>query len=161
MLGYRIQLCKASVQLGPYGELFPRLSQGKELIDQGDPHGAAFWLDFLAIKSGNYAWIISMFEEHSEQFPVAVFQGYPGMAFAYALACRAREDAEKDKVRYVVWFCLAIWLTIQDRTRSNDALREAILAFPQAVIPLADKIGAEVPASARTHPLMQVQAGYR
>jgi hypothetical protein len=65
---------------------------------QNDPHGAAFWLDFLAIKSGNYQWILDVFEKYAEQFPVAVFQGYPGMAYAYALACRAREDAEKDEV---------------------------------------------------------------
>jgi hypothetical protein len=52
----------------------------------------------LAIKSGNYQWILDVFEKHAEQFPVAVFQGYPGMAYAYALACRTREDVEKDKV---------------------------------------------------------------
>lgn len=73
------------------------------LTHQNDPHGAAFWLDFLAIKSGNHAWLLSMFEEQGEQFPAAVFQGYPGMAFAYALACRAREDAEKSKVSR--WDC--------------------------------------------------------
>lgn len=67
-------------------------------IIQNDPHGSAFWLDFLAIKSGNHAWILSMFEEQSGQMPAAVFQGYPGMAFAYALACRVREDSQKTKV---------------------------------------------------------------
>lgn len=76
-----------------------RLLIGRSETDkQNDPHGAAFWLDFLAIKSGNHAWILSLFEEQSEQMPAAVFQGYPGMAFAYALACRAREDGQKSKV---------------------------------------------------------------
>ena len=69
-----------------------------EANQENDPHGAAFWLDFLAVKSGNHQWILDAFEKHAEQFPVAVFQGYPGMGYAYALACRAREDAEKDNV---------------------------------------------------------------
>jgi hypothetical protein len=113
----------------------------------------------LAIKSGNYEWILSMFEEHSEQMPVAVFQGYPGMAFAYALACRAREDAQKNKVSSAS-IGTAPGLTVQDRTASDQALREAVLAFPQAIIPLANKIGASIPDSVHSNSLTEIQAGY-
>lgn len=78
---------------------------GSELTVQIDPHGAAFWLDFLAVKSGNYEWILDAREKHADQIPMAAFEAYPGMAYAYALACRAREDAEKVKVS-----CLATLL---------------------------------------------------
>lgn len=117
MLGDCIQLRQASIQLRPYGKLFPShlFYRDNLLIVQNDPHGAAFWLDFLAIKSGNHAWVLSMFEDHSEQYPVAVFQGYPGMAFAYALACRAREDAEKDRVRHLSLYSTKLFGELMSR----------------------------------------------
>ena len=104
------------------------------------------------MKSGNHQWILDLFEKHSEQFPVAVFQGYPGMAYAYALACRAREDAEGERNKEKE--------KDRDRTRSDDALREAVLAFPQVVLPLADKLGVGVPDEARSEALLQVQVGH-
>lgn len=112
------------------------------LDPQGDPHGAAFWLDFLAVKSGNSAWLLSMFEQ-DEQAAVA-FDGYPGMAYAKALALRTREIQTKSK----------------DRSASEVALQAAIWTFPQVVPLLADKIGASLPAGVRSHPLLAVEAGY-
>lgn len=109
---------------------------------QGDPHGAALWLDFLAVKSGNSTWLLSMFEQ-DEQAAVA-FDGFPGMAYAKALALRSQEIASKSK----------------DHSGSEVALQAAIWTFPQVVPLLADKIGASLPAGVRTHPLMAVEAGY-
>lgn len=109
----------------------------------GDPHGAALWLDFLAVKSNNSAWLLSMFEQE-EQAAVS-FDGLPGMAYAKALALRQQEVVTKNK----------------DRSASEVALQAAIWTFPQVVPLLADKIGASLPAGARSHPLLAVEAGYR
>jgi hypothetical protein len=70
---------------------------------QGDPHGAAFWLDFLAVKSGNPGWIISMMEESSSWEPASLFKGYPGMAYGLALARRAQETVDKSSVSCGQW----------------------------------------------------------
>lgn len=84
-----------------------------------------------------------MFEQE-EQAAVA-FDGYPGMAYAKALALRTREMSTKSK----------------DRSASEVALQAAIWTFPQVVPLLADKIGASLPAGVRSHPLLAVEAGYR
>lgn len=114
------------------------------LDPEGDPHGAVFWLDFLAVKSGNGAWLLSMLEQGDTSPAAASWYAYPGMAYAKALALRADEESRKSK----------------DHTKSDEALQEAISDFPQVVVPLADKIGASLPDKARSHPLLQIEAGY-
>jgi hypothetical protein len=54
----------------------------------------ALWLDFLAIKSGNGSWIMSMMEERTGWHAASMFTAYPGMAYALALAQRAKEKEE-------------------------------------------------------------------
>lgn len=110
----------------------------------GDPHGAAFWLDFLAVKSNNGEWLISMLEQASSSTAAMVWHGYPGMAYAQALALRADEDAKKHG----------------DHSESDSALQEAIRKFPQVVVPLADKISANIPNAARGKKETQIEAGY-
>ncbi|WVQ85913.1 hypothetical protein IAT38_008081 [Cryptococcus sp. DSM 104549] len=114
------------------------------LDPENDPHGAAFWLDFLAIKSNNGAWLLSMLEQANTSPAAAYLMAYPGWAYAKALALRADEEKRKSK----------------DHTRSDGALQEAITDFPQVVPLLADKIGASMPDGARSNPLFQVEAGY-
>ncbi|XAO22280.1 hypothetical protein I312_101049 [Cryptococcus bacillisporus CA1280] len=114
------------------------------LDPEGDHHGAAFWLDFLAIKSGNSSWLLSMIDQGDNQPAAASWLAYPGMAYAKALALRMEEDKNKN----------------QDHTASDQALREAITDFPQVVVPLADKIGASLPEGVRSEALFNVQAGY-
>ena len=109
-----------------------------------DPHGAAFWLDFLAVKSGNGEWLIQMLEQAEHTPAAAAWHGYPGMHFSQALALRADEKAKKHG----------------DHSESDAALRDAIKTFPQVVLPLADKIGASLPDGARSHKLLQIEAGY-
>ncbi|KAE8541405.1 hypothetical protein D1P53_002764 [Cryptococcus gattii VGV] len=99
------------------------------LDPEGDHHGAAFWLDFLAIKSGNSSWLLTMIDQGDSQPAAASWVAYPGMAYAKALAFRMEEEKSKN----------------QDHTASDQALREAITDFPQVVVPLADKIGASLP----------------
>ncbi|OCF31778.1 cytoplasmic protein [Kwoniella heveanensis BCC8398] len=114
------------------------------LDPENDPHGAVFWLDFLAVKSGNGSWLLSMLEQGDTSPAAASWFAYPGMAYAKALALRAEEESTKNK----------------DHTKSDGALQEAITDFPQVVTLLADKTGASLPEGARSEPLFQVEAGY-
>ncbi|WWC92247.1 uncharacterized protein L201_007201 [Kwoniella dendrophila CBS 6074] len=114
------------------------------LDPEGDPHGAAFWLDFLAIKSNNGPWLLSVLEQGETSPAAATWYAYPGMAYAKALAYRQEEESKKSK----------------DHTKSDGALQEAITDFPQVVTLLADKIGASLPEGARSNPLLQIEAGY-
>lgn len=109
-----------------------------------DPHGAAFWLDFLAVKSNNGEWLISMLEQASTSPAAMAWHAYPGMAYAQALALRADEVSKKHG----------------DHSESDLALQEAIKKFPQVVVPLADKIGASLPDGARGNKLFAIEAGY-
>lgn len=56
------------------------------------------WLDFLAVKSNNGAWLISILEQRDTTPAAAALHAYPGMAYGRALALRAQEDAAKDQV---------------------------------------------------------------
>ncbi|WRT70652.1 uncharacterized protein IL334_007650 [Kwoniella shivajii] len=114
------------------------------LDPEGDPHGAVFWLDFLAIKSNNGSWLLSMLEQGDTSPAAANWFAYPGMAYAKALALRQEEESKKSK----------------DHTRSDGALQEAITDFPQVVTLLADKIGASLPEGARSESLLQIEAGF-
>ena len=73
-----------------------------------------------------------------------LWHGYPGMAYAQALALRADEVTKKHG----------------DRSESDLALQEAMKKFPQVIVPMADKIGANLPGAARTNKLLQIEAGY-
>ncbi|WVR08578.1 hypothetical protein IAU60_005633 [Kwoniella sp. DSM 27419] len=114
------------------------------LDPENDPHGAVFWLDFLAVKSGNGAWLLEMLEQGDTSSAAASWLAYPGMAYAKALALRAEEEIQKSK----------------DHSKSDEALQEAITDFPQVITLLADKIGASLPDGARSDPLLQIEVGY-
>lgn len=66
------------------------------------------------------------------------------MAWAKALAVRAEEGKGKDV----------------DRTKSDEALKEAVLGFPWVLPLLADKVGFSLPSEARNHALLQLKLGY-
>lgn len=85
-----------------------------------------------------------MLEQAATTPAAAVWHGYPGIAYAQALALRADEMAKKHGVHH----------------ESESALADAMKTFPQVIIPLADKIGASIPGSARSHPLLKLEAGY-
>jgi hypothetical protein len=83
------------------------------LDPSGDPHGALLHLDFLAPKVGLGGWMLELWDAHAARVPENGEKGrwrgrinvtvLPGWAFARALALRAKEDAEKDKVGHL-WF---------------------------------------------------------
>lgn len=114
------------------------------LDPEGDPHGAALWLDFLAVKANQGSWLLQMLEMRETSRAVALWHGYPGMGWARALALRQEEDARKDT----------------EHKESTAALVQAIKTFPEVVVLLADKIGAIFPMEARSKPLLRIEAGY-
>lgn len=114
------------------------------LDPEGDPHGAALWLDFLAVKANQGSWLLQMLEMRETSRAAALWYGYPGMGWARALALRQEEDGRKDK----------------EHEESTVALVQAIKTFPEVVVLLADKIGANIPNESRTKPLLQIEVGY-
>jgi hypothetical protein len=80
-----------------------------------DPHGALLHLDFLAPKTGLGSWMLELWDLHAARAPTSASSSsgtakksngnsrinvtaLPGWAYARALALRAKEDGEKDKV---------------------------------------------------------------
>ncbi|GMK54602.1 hypothetical protein CspeluHIS016_0111880 [Cutaneotrichosporon spelunceum] len=114
------------------------------LDPEGDPHGAALWLDFLAVKANQGSWLLQMLEMRETSRAAALWHGYPGMGWARALALRQEEDSRKDK----------------EHKESTAALVQAMKTFPEVVVLLADKIGANIPNEARSKPLLQIEVGY-
>ncbi|BEI81465.1 hypothetical protein CcaverHIS002_0206250 [Cutaneotrichosporon cavernicola] len=114
------------------------------LDPEGDPHCAALWLDFLAVKANQGSWLLQMLEMRETSRAAALWHGYPGMGWARALALRQEEDSRKDK----------------EHKESTAALVQAMKTFPEVVVLLADKIGANIPHEARSKPLLQVEVGY-
>lgn len=116
--------------------LCPPPHRKTDLLMSLQPQGALLWLDFLAVKSGNSAWLLSLlstwdaaitelgWKEASagERERIALW-ALPGLGWAKALALRAEENARKDK----------------EHEASNKALREAVLTFPWVLPLLADK----------------------
>ncbi|KAF8878008.1 transcriptional repressor TCF25-domain-containing protein [Gymnopilus junonius] len=108
-----------------------------------DPHGAAFHLDFVAIKSGMHEWLLDMYDVFEDRLAKnggqlqnrLIPSLLPGWAYARALALRISEDARKE----------------EDHTASSEALKEAARDFPSIVPLLADKLDVPIPANVRAH----------
>ena len=134
-----------------------------------DPHGSLLHLDFLAIKSGMYQWLIDVFDVFAARRKERTGETggrmdpslLPGWSYARALALRSEEVAKKSKVRVFLSnlrfeYILNSFRT-QDHQHSTDALKEAIKDFPSIVPLLADKIDGSLPASIRAHPDFKIQ----
>ncbi|KAI0337326.1 DUF654-domain-containing protein [Trametopsis cervina] len=120
---------------------FARLLYG--LDPSTDPHGVLLHLDYLAIKSGMQQWLIDMWDIQSK-FTEPEWRGrphvraLPGWAYARALALYIQEPSH-------------------DHSKSTQALREAIQAFPSVVPLLADKAEITLTGDARSHPAFRIQ----
>ncbi|KAJ3745934.1 transcriptional repressor TCF25-domain-containing protein [Lentinula raphanica] len=119
----------------------------------GDPHGAVFHLDFLALKSGMPQWLLdvySLFEANSSGSSFKSAQKtlrmdpsvLPGWTYARALALKL-SDKE------------------QDRNSSTAALVEAATSFPSVIPLLADKLDVALPASIRSHRDFRIETDFR
>ncbi|KAI5453261.1 hypothetical protein NCC49_006284 [Naganishia albida] len=99
-----------------------------------DPHGSLLWLDFLAIKANELDWL----EQVADTLDVSYL---PGFAYNKALGMRIRNQGKASKA-------------------SDQALQEAILAFPQVVLILADKAGFSVDQKVRDQSEFDMEVAY-
>ncbi|KAG2072866.1 DUF654-domain-containing protein [Suillus decipiens] len=110
-----------------------------------DPHGVLFHLDFVSIKSGMGQWLLDVYSEFASV--KTVFEDHlnpsalPGWAYARALALFAREKAGGG----------------QSVGSSTDALKQAMLAFPEVVPLLADKCDISLSPELRGHRAFRIQ----
>lgn len=110
-----------------------------------DPHGVLFHLDFISIKSGMGQWLLDVYSEFAGA--KTAFEDHlnpsalPGWAYARALALFAREKAGGG----------------QSVGSSTDALKQAILAFPEVVPLLADKCDISLSPELREHRALRIQ----
>lgn len=127
-------------------------------LDTRDPHGAMMWMDFVALKSGQHAWLLEFYDQLAVQRAQAIqthgsLDNYAaqtalddetqqahepaggaldwsvGVSFSRALALRALEKEQGDK----------------GGARSRAALRLAIARHPAAVPIVCAKVDIPVP----------------
>lgn len=131
-------------------------------LDTRDPHGVMMWMDFLALKSGQHAWLLKFYnnlavqraeslEQHAHvdnyaaktaldhetpaaaEPPNGALHWSVGMSFSRALALRALEKEEGD----------------QSGVRSRAALRLAIARHPAVLPILCSRIDIVFPEDSR------------
>ncbi|KAL9940431.1 hypothetical protein V8E36_001136 [Tilletia maclaganii] len=138
-----------------------KLILGMDLLD---PHAMLLWMDFLALKAGGEEeWFLETLEKldaarSKVEYDVgrrctpgsSALDDVPrkageekgaldwcvGLGYSRAFALRVLEQKKKSK----------------DTSKSDAALRAAIARNPEVVQPLADKIGASLPAPILQHP---------
>ncbi|KDE05520.1 hypothetical protein MVLG_04113 [Microbotryum lychnidis-dioicae p1A1 Lamole] len=111
-----------------------------------DPMGMLCFLDFLAPKSGQNEWLLSLLEELPKVYPnqpECQVDLYPGLAYAKALCLRQLHPKE----------------TSSDSV-ATKALASAILRFPAVVPLLLSTLGGNVPPALISHPRAQISGSY-
>ncbi|KAG1817527.1 transcriptional repressor TCF25-domain-containing protein [Suillus subaureus] len=110
-----------------------------------DPHGVLFHLDFVSIKSGMGQWLLDVYAEFAGA--KTTFEDHlnpsvlPGWAYARALVLFAREKAGGG----------------QSVGSGTDALKHAMLAFPEVVPLLADRCDIPLSPELRGHRAFRIQ----
>ncbi|KAG0699771.1 transcriptional repressor TCF25-domain-containing protein [Suillus ampliporus] len=110
-----------------------------------DPHGVLLHLDFVSIKAGMGQWLLDVHAEFSGV--KTIFEDHlnpsalPGWAYARALALFAREKAGGAQ---------------QSVGSSTDALKQAMLTFPEVVPLLADKCDISLSPELRGHRALRI-----
>ncbi|SCV70554.1 BQ2448_3316 [Microbotryum intermedium] len=111
-----------------------------------DPMGMLCFLDFLAPKSGQNDWFLSLLDELPNVYPnqpECQVDLYPGLAYAKALCLRQLHPKE----------------TSSDSV-ATKALTSAILRFPAVVPLLLSTLGGNVPPALISHSRAQVSGSY-
>lgn len=126
-----------------------------------DPHGVLFHLDFVSIKAGMGQWLLDVYAEFAGAN--TVFEDHlkpsvlPGWAYARALAIFAREQAGGQQVGFLITPINHVLMKGQSVGGSSDALKHAILAFPEVVPLLADKCDISLSPELRGHKALRIQ----
>ncbi|KAG8679944.1 hypothetical protein FRC09_018603, partial [Ceratobasidium sp. 395] len=120
----------------------------------GDPHGAAFYLDFLSVKVSMGQWLLDVWDiwpearrEVADNPPASHgidVRCLPGWAYTRALILYDMENKKRDSVHQA----------------STVALTDAILSFPEVVPYLVDKAGINLPSKIRAHTALRIETEY-
>ncbi|CUA69347.1 Transcription factor 25 [Rhizoctonia solani] len=120
----------------------------------GDPHGAAFYLDYLSAKGGMGQWLLDVWNlwpeirEEIANNPLVShgidIRCLPGWAYTRALVLYDQECKKRDVTH----------------EESTAALKEAILAFPEVAPYLVDKAGLNLPGNIRAHNSLRITTQY-
>jgi len=103
---------------------FCKVLFGLDPVD--DPLGILLMIDYYAIKSEEFSYLIQMYEEYDLTRNLSLL---PNFAFSYAFAKFSTGLLEE----------------------ANKALRAALIAFPSLLIALTEKCGADIDSSIRSH----------
>ncbi|KAL4402554.1 RQC complex protein [Malassezia pachydermatis] len=120
-------------------------------LDVNDPHGMLLWMDFLAIKSKQGAWLLSLIDALDAHLATQQDR----MAVDNVRACTPL-DHERTMARETghgtldwcagLQYARALALRAQNETEASDAaLRLAIARHPRTAILLADKLDVSMP----------------
>ncbi|KAI8456011.1 transcriptional repressor TCF25-domain-containing protein [Phakopsora pachyrhizi] len=113
-----------------------------------DPYGALLWIDLLAYKAKQYQYLLNLVEtmpKVQSRHPEGgiYIEAYPNLYYSKALCLRALNGESKESV-----------------DSSTVALEGAILRFPGVIVPLAHKIGLDVPSTFHEVPRAMLQPSY-
>ncbi|KAG8727161.1 hypothetical protein FRC12_022743, partial [Ceratobasidium sp. 428] len=120
----------------------------------GDPHGAAFYLDFLSVKASMGQWLLDIWDiwpEARQEIADNALASHgidvrclPGWAYTRALILYDMENKKRDGIHQA----------------STLALTDAILSFPEVVPYLVDKAGINLPSKIRAHTALRIETEY-
>lgn len=112
------------------------------LDPEEDPLGVILCIDFYALRSVMYEWLICAYEEWE---PVRNVSQLPNFAFSVAMAYfQLDEDPESE-----------------NKLVSNDLLQKALIMFPGVLLPLLDKCSVQPDSRVSSHPYFTTKAMMR
>lgn len=104
-----------------------------------DPLGVILCMDFYALRSMKYEWLICAYEEWE---PIRNVSQLPNFAFSVAMAYfQFDEDPDSEK-----------------KLTANDLLQKALIMFPGVILPLLDKCSVQPDSRVSTHPFFTTKA---
>lgn len=108
------------------------------LDPEEDPLGVILCIDFYALRSMKYEWLICAYEEWE---PVRNVSQLPNFAFSVAMAYFQLDDPGSE-----------------NKLMSNDLLQKALIMFPGVLLPLLDKCSVQPDSRVSTHPFFTTKA---
>ncbi|KDR12891.1 transcription factor 25 [Zootermopsis nevadensis] len=104
-----------------------------------DPLGVILCVDFYALRSMKYEWLICAYEEWE---PIRNVSQLPNFAFSVAMAYfHLDEDPDSEK-----------------KLTANDLLQKALIMFPGVILPLLEKCSVQPDSRVSTHPFFTTKA---
>jgi hypothetical protein len=112
------------------------------LDPEEDPLGVILCIDFYALRSKKYEWLICAYEEWE---PVKNLSQLPNFAFSVAMANFQLDDETES----------------ENKLMSNVLLQKALIMFPGVLLPLLDKCSVQPDSRVSSHPFFTTKAMMR